>query len=101
MEDNILKKAQEIVYNRSEEKHRQYGDFHQSMEKATSIFNLISKQRMKTEDMYLAMVAMKLARQSHAHKEDNLLDAVAYISSMNDYLNKQQKINEHLKDYLR
>lgn len=102
MEDNILKKAQEIVYNRSEEKHRQYGDFQQSMERATNIFNLISNQRaLRTEDMYLAMVAMKLARQSHAHKEDNLLDAVAYMSSMNDYLNNQHKINEHLKDILK
>jgi DNA-binding protein H-NS len=87
MDENILLKANNIVYNRSEEKHRQYGDFHQSMEKATEIFNLISKSTIKTEDMYLAMVAMKLSRQAHAHKEDNLLDLVAYVSSMNDYLN--------------
>ena len=88
MEDNILIRANDIVYNRTEEKNRQYGDFHSSMEKATSIYNLISKNQIRTEDMYYAMLAIKLARQSYSHKEDNLLDAVAYISSMNDYLNK-------------
>jgi hypothetical protein len=90
MEDNILLKAHNIVYNRSEEKTRQYGDFHESMEKATKIFNLISSCPIKTEDMYLAMVALKLSRQAHAHKEDNLLDLVAYVSSMNDFLNSNK-----------
>jgi hypothetical protein len=40
--------------------------------------------------MYLAMIALKLSRQSHQHKEDNLLDAVAYMASMNDYLNQNK-----------
>jgi hypothetical protein len=37
--------------------------------------------------MYNAMIAIKLSRQAHSHKEDNLLDCVAYMASMNDYLN--------------
>jgi DNA-binding protein H-NS len=100
MEDNILRRAEEIVYNRSEERTRQYGDFQQSMERATNIFNLISKQEIKIEDMYLAMVAMKLARQQHSHKEDNLLDAVAYMAKLNDYLNQSTKINQNFKNIL-
>ena len=88
---DILQKAHEIVYERSEEKVRQYGDFIGSMEKATAIFNAISNKKMDTEDMYLAMVALKLSRQKHQHKEDNLLDAVAYLASMNDYLNQKTK----------
>jgi DNA-binding protein H-NS len=86
---DILQQAHKIVYERSEEKERQYGSFIESMEKATKIFNLISKNPIKVEDMYLAMVALKLSRQAHQHKEDNLLDAVAYMASMNDYLNQK------------
>jgi len=89
MKDNILQQALGIVYDRSEEKHRQYGDFHESMERATSIYNLMSNNKINVEDMYKAMVAMKFSREAYSHKEDNLLDAVAYLSSMNDYLNKK------------
>ena len=85
---NILTKAHEIVYERSEEKSRQYGDFHKGMERAASIYSGMTGKDMSTEDMYKAMIALKLSRESYTHKEDNLLDAVAYMASMNDYLEK-------------
>ena len=40
------------------------------------------------QDMYACMVALKLSRHSYNYKEDNLLDAVAYIGSLNNYINK-------------
>ena len=86
---NILKKANEIVNERSEEKERQYGPFAQSMSRAASLYNLMSpngEDSMTTAGMYRALIALKLSREAYAHKEDNLLDAVAYIGSMNDYL---------------
>jgi len=90
MAQNILQRALDIVYNRSEEKNRQYGDFHESMDRATNIYNLISKNQISVEDMYKAMIALKLSRQYNSHKEDNLLDIVAYMASMNDLNNKQK-----------
>lgn len=89
--DNILKKAADIVYNRTEEKTRQYGDFHESMEKAAAICSLLSNKEISTIDMYNAMLALKFSRQSNSHKEDNLLDAIAYMASMNDYIKKNDK----------
>jgi hypothetical protein len=86
---NILETAKGIVYQRSEEKDRQYGDFITSMEKAANICSLLTGKTITTQDMYNAMIAIKLSRQAHSHKEDNLLDCVAYMSSMNDYLNSQ------------
>lgn len=86
---NILEKAKEIVYERSEEKTRQYGDFHSGMERAASIFNGMTGQSITAVEMYKALIALKLSRESYNHKEDNLLDAVAYMASMNDYLNKK------------
>ena len=88
---NILQTAHSIVYERSEEKTRQYGEFHSSMERAAKIATEISGKELTTEDVYNCMIGLKLSRQAHAHKEDNLLDCIAYMASMNDYLNKTNK----------
>lgn len=88
---NILKKANEIVNERSEEKERQYGPFHESMEKATALYNLMSpNEQISVSGMYKAMIALKLSREAYKHKEDNLLDIAAYMGSLNDYLEKQK-----------
>lgn len=86
---NILKKANEIVNERSEEKQRQYGNFIQCMEKTARIATEMSSKDITTEDAYNVLIALKLARQSNSHKEDNLLDAVAYIGSLNMYKNEK------------
>lgn len=85
---NILKKADQIVNERSEEKERQYGPFKESMERAAALYNLMSPkgQQITTAGMYRAMIALKLSREAYSHKEDNLLDAVAYMGSLNDYM---------------
>lgn len=84
---NILTHANDIVNNRSEEKERMYGPFFETMERATRIYNEMNPQeKISTVGMYKALVALKLAREAYHHKEDNLLDAVAYMGSMNDYI---------------
>lgn len=86
---NILERANQIVNERSEEKERMYGPFFETMETATNIYNAMRRdcaQHISVDDMYMAMIAMKLARESYSHKEDNLLDAVAYMGSLNDYI---------------
>lgn len=84
---NILERANEIVNNRSEEKERQYGPFTECMQRATDIYNAMSPkdEQISTKGLYRAMIAMKFAREAYAHKEDNLLDAVAYIGALNNY----------------
>lgn len=84
---NILEKANEIVNLRSEEKERMYGDFIESMQKTAKLASIMSSKEINVNDCYNVLIALKLARQSHSHKEDNLLDAVAYIGSLNEYLN--------------
>lgn len=85
---NILEQANKIVYDRSEEKERMYGPFEEGMKRAAMILSGMTGLNINADIMYKAMIALKLSRQSYNHKEDNLLDAVAYISSLNDYLNK-------------
>lgn len=94
---NILKEAHNIIYERSEEKERMYGPMQEGMEEAARIASLLSRKTITTVDMYNCMIALKLSRQAYNHKEDNLLDCVSYIASLNDYNNKQQN-NEDKKD---
>jgi DNA-binding protein H-NS len=88
---NILEKANEIVNLRSEEKERQYGPFEEGMERAAKIFNAMTGLNVDAVIIYKALIALKLSRESYNHKEDNLLDAVAYLASMNNYLNNKNK----------
>lgn len=85
---NILEEANKIVNERSEEKSRMYGDFFESMEKTAKLASLMSGKVITTEDAYNVLIALKFSRESHSHKQDNLLDAVAYIGSLNNYKNQ-------------
>ena len=88
---NILEKANEIVYLRSEEKSRQYGPFEEGMKRAATILSGMTGEAIETSFMYKALIALKLSRESYNHKEDNLLDAIAYMASMNDFLTSKTK----------
>ena len=83
---NILKKANEIVNERSEEKEREYGPFDESMDSMRDIFNAITGFSLTTEHMFKAMIALKLSRERFKHKQDTLLDAVAYIGALDNYI---------------
>lgn len=93
---NILKQADEIINCRSEEKDRMYGPISEGMEIASQIYNLITPEdyHITPEGMYWALIALKLSRQHYNHKEDNLLDAVAYMGALNNYIeNKFENTN--------
>jgi hypothetical protein len=85
---NILEEADRIINLRSEEKERMYGPFEEGMERAAMIASGCTGKQLTAQDIYMCLVALKLSRQSYNHKEDNLLDAVAYLGSLNNYNNK-------------
>ena len=84
---NILEQANNIINNRTEEKERQYGPMGEGFERAALIASGMSGKEWSAHDMYIAMVALKFSRQSYNFKEDNLLDAVAYIGAWQNYIN--------------
>lgn len=84
---NILEKANNIINERSEEKEREYGPFIACNERAAKIASVLCDKEITTLDIYHFQIALKLAREAHAHKEDNLLDAVAYLGALNNYHN--------------
>lgn len=85
---NILDQANKIVNERSQEKERMYGPFDESMARAAAIYNLMSPESEQISDvgMYRAMIALKLSREAYHHKEDNLLDAAAYMGALNNHI---------------
>ena len=87
---NILLKANEIINERKEEKERMYGPFESGMERASEIAKAMTGKDFTTEDVYACLVALKLSRHSYNYKEDNLLDAVAYLGSLNNYINNKK-----------
>ena len=82
---NILEEANKIINLRSEEKEREYGPMSLTNEQAAKIATVLCKKEITTIDIYYFQIALKLARESWSHKEDNLLDLVAYIGGLNNF----------------
>lgn len=91
---NILERANQIVNHRAEEKDRQYGPFSESIERAAKMYNLMSSpdEQITPEGVFKVLVALKLSREAYNHKEDNLLDAVAYLGALNNYREQQNNL---------
>ena len=85
---NILEQADRIVNHRNEEKERQYGPFSEGMRRAAKIASGMSGKEVSAHDMYIALVALKLSRQSYNFKDDNLLDAVAYLGAWHNFISE-------------
>lgn len=85
-ENNILAKANKIVNERSEEKERMYGPFSAGMERAAMIASGMTGKEFTAEDVFVVLIALKFSRHSFNYKEDNLLDAAAYIGALDNYI---------------
>jgi hypothetical protein len=49
--------------------------------------SILSNKEITVTDVFYLEVAMKFAREIQCHKEENLLDIVAYIGALNNELN--------------
>mgnify|MGYP003333481856 FL=1 len=87
---NILDQANKIVNERLEEKERMYGNFDEGMQRAAGILSGMTGMTLDATFMYKAMIALKMSRESYNHKEDNLLDACAYLGALNNYINNNK-----------
>lgn len=81
---NILLRADQIVNHRAEEKLRQYGPFGKAMQTIATCFNTLTGHELEPKHINLIYMLAKLQREAHCHKEDNLLDLVAYAAQLNN-----------------
>ena len=92
---NILKMADEIINQRSEEKERQYGPMGEGLERAAKIASGITGKDFTADDIFASLIALKFSRHSYNYKEDNFLDAAAYLGAWNNYIqSKKEDKNE-------
>ena len=84
--ESILEQADNIVNNRSEEKERMYGPFSEGMRRAAMIATGMTGKEFTGSDVYAVMVALKLSRHSYSYRQDNLLDACAYLGALDNYV---------------
>ena len=90
---NILEIANDIVYKRAQEKERQYGNFDESLKKASIIASELCGKQITTEDMYKALIALKLSRMAYNTKQDTYVDMIAYIAALYNFKTKQNGKN--------
>ena len=78
----IFDHANEIIFERNEEKERQYGPMIKSMASAAVIASELCGKEITTEDFYKCMMALKLSRLGYSTKRDTILDLIAYAGSL-------------------
>ena len=90
---SILKKAIEIL--NKDDPERQYGPLLESVKETALIASSILRTNITPEIVLVIYIAGKFNRESYKHKEDNLVDAVAYIEILNKL--KQQYEAQNIK----
>ena len=88
---NILQLADEIINQRSEEKERQYGPIGEGLERAAQIASGMTGKDFTADDIFASLIALKFSRHSYNYKEDNFLDAAAYLGAWNNYICEKTK----------
>ena len=87
---NILEQANKIVYENTD-RSKLYGSYHECNQRIADLMTILTGKQITVKDVYYLEVAMKLAREVQFHKEENLLDTVAYLTALNDELNIYKK----------
>lgn len=94
--------AKEIVIDRLQEKERQYGDFNEGIIKIVKIYNLLYSDSCINELMVLrVLVLLKITREGNSHKEDNIIDMIAYLDRLNYFENNIQRQDGNIFDKIR
>lgn len=90
MEESILNEAIKI---RNGERNADYGDAIINMKRITNILNTIQNKQFDEIDVCNVMIAVKLGRELHNHKRDNLVDLCGYADILN-ILHENKNENE-------
>lgn len=77
----LIDLAQEILTN--DDEHRKYGDMIESTKRTADVASVLFGKYIPTELVTIIYIAGKLCREGYSHKEDNLVDAIAYLEILN------------------
>jgi len=85
---DLLDVASELVYG---DRAAQYGDAGKHFRDVADAFYALTKTVIQTSDIPLLMVLIKLSRQEHKRKDDNIIDAMGYLAIMADISEPKQE----------
>ena len=91
---NILLEANDIIFNRAEEKQRQYGNIDDSLFDASEIASIIENKTFTINDVYAVLIGLKISRMKHNKKHDTFLDGIGYLAAYENYIRKSEIKNK-------
>lgn len=94
----ILEESQEIIFERSEEKQRDYGPIDESFEDTATIASIITGKQLTAEDCYKVMIALKMSRMKRSYKRDTYLDSVGYLGALAEMLERKEFVSNFKSD---
>lgn len=83
----ILEEAQSVVYG---DRQSDYGSVTENFQRIATMWSAILNTPVTPEQVGLCMCAVKIARQCHKPKRDNLVDLAGYAATI-EKMNNEQK----------
>ena len=88
-EKSILEEAIEI---RRGARNADYGDAVKNFDHIAGIFHAMTGRAISAADCVRVMISVKLAREAHRHKRDNMVDLCGYVDIL--HLVEERDMNE-------
>ncbi len=80
--ETVCQEADRVV---SSEKRAEYGDPKESLDLVAKMWSAILKTNVSGPQVALCMIALKIGREVHRHKRDNLVDISGYSKVLSMY----------------
>lgn len=96
MNGEILKDAFVLV---NAERRAEYGPPAESFRRIAALWSAYLGRELTGRDVACMMALLKLGREAHGHKRDNLLDAAGYIGLAADMADKEEGGSGHDDDH--
>ena len=80
MMESILAEADRIING---PRNDDYGNARTDYTRTVALFNLITGRDVSAEEGVMFMICVKLSREGHKHKRDNLVDLCGYAELLN------------------
>lgn len=97
IQGNILDLAKKLTHG---DRNDDYGPPHEDMRKVSELVNTILGTNLAPHDIPTIMICIKLARESHVHKRDNLTDIAGWTWVKDECHKEEDAIDERIK-YIR
>lgn len=78
MSESMLQKAERITTG---DRHEDYGHPAKDFARTAAMWSAILGHLVRMEDVPLMMIALKISREVHKHKDDNYLDIAGYANT--------------------